>query len=153
MQFTSADPCGRTDRESLEDLPKAEFMMPGPERDRLVGLILNGTKTATAAMLLDYEDCGEPLPQVGDRSVLVDSDDHGVAVLTTTDVTVVRLADVTDQHAIDEGEGDTTAAQWRRTHEAFWDSPDYRAEFSDPHFPLDDDTLVVLERFAVTERL
>ena len=124
-----------------------------PERDRLVRLILEGTKTATAALLIDYIECGDPLPEIGDRSVLVDSDGRGVAVLTTIDVSVVRLADVTDQHAIDEGEGDTTAEQWRSTHETFWNSDEYRAEFSDPTFPLDDDTLVVLERFTVTERI
>ena len=28
------------------DLPKAEFMFPGPERDRLVKLILDGVRTA-----------------------------------------------------------------------------------------------------------
>ena len=137
----------------LANLPKSEFMMPGPERDRLVRLILEGTKTATAALLIDYIECGDPLPEIGDRSVLVDSDGRGVAVLTTIDVSVVRLADVTDQHAIDEGEGDTTAEQWRSTHETFWNSDEYRAEFSDPTFPLDDDTLVVLERFTVTERI
>lgn len=134
-------------------LPKAEFMMPGPDRNRLVGLILDGTKTATAALLLDYTECGDPLPKVGDQSVLVDSDDRGVALLVTTAVDMVRLGDVTDQQAIDEGEGDVTVAEWRRTHESFWNSPDYRAEFADPDFPLDDDTLVVLEHFAIAERL
>ncbi|KFI51816.1 ASCH domain-containing protein [Bifidobacterium biavatii] len=135
------------------DLPKAEFMAPGPERDRLVRLILNGTKTATAALLIDYTECGDPLPRIGDRSILVDSDEHGVAMLTTTDVSVVRLADVTNSHALAEGEVDTTAAQWRRTHEAYWNSAEYRSYFADPTFPVNDDTLVVLERFKVTERL
>lgn len=133
------------------DLPKAEFMAPGPERDRLVELILDGTKTATAALLIDYTECDDPLPRIGDRSVLVDSDEQGVAVLTTTDVSVVRLADVTDQHALAEGEGDTTAAQWRRTHEAYWNSAEYRSYFTNPAFPVNDDTLVVLEHFKVAE--
>ncbi|MBT1170147.1 ASCH domain-containing protein [Bifidobacterium sp. SO4] len=134
------------------DLPKAEFMAPGPARDRLVGLILDGVKTATASLLIDYEECGDPLPRIGGRSVLVDSDGQAVAVLATTDVAVIRLADVTDRHALAEGEGDTTAAQWRRTHEAYWNSEEYRAWFADPTFPINDDTLVVLERFTVTER-
>ncbi|MBW3090195.1 ASCH domain-containing protein [Bifidobacterium sp. 82T25] len=134
------------------DLPKAEFMTPGPTRDRLVGLILDGVKTATASLLIDYEECGDPLPRVGDRTVLVDSNGQGVAVLTTTDAAVVRLGDVTDRHALAEGEGDTTAAQWRRTHEAYWNSEEYRAWFTDPTFPINDDTLVVLERFTVMER-
>lgn len=135
------------------DLPKAEFMAPGLERDRLVGLILDGTKTATAALLIDYEECGDSLPRVGDRSILVDSNEQGVAVLVTVDVTVTRLADVTDSHALAEGEGDTTPAQWRRTHEAYWNSAEYRSYFADPTFLIDDDTLVVFERFRVAERL
>ena len=52
------------------NLPKAEFMFPGPERDRLVGLILAGTKTTTAALMIEYEEDDEPLPQVGERSPL-----------------------------------------------------------------------------------
>ncbi|NEG89194.1 ASCH domain-containing protein [Bifidobacterium aerophilum] len=135
------------------DLPKAEFMTPGPERDRLVRLILDGMKTATTALLIDYTECGDPLPRIGDRSVLVDSDGKSVAILTVTDVTVTRLADVTDRHAMAEGEGDTTSAQWLRTHEAYWNSAEYRSYFTDPTFPIDDDTLVVLEHFKVTERL
>ncbi|NMM97934.1 ASCH domain-containing protein [Bifidobacterium olomucense] len=131
------------------DLPKAEFMAPGLERDRLVGLILDGTKTATVALLRDYTECGDPLPRVGDRSVLVDSNEQGVAILVVTGVTVARLGDVTDQHASAEGEGDTTATQWRRTHEAYWNSSEYRSCFADPAFAIDDDTLVVLEYFKV----
>ena len=34
------------------DLPKAEFMFPGPERDRLVKLILDGVKTATVCLMI-----------------------------------------------------------------------------------------------------
>ncbi|WP_239519286.1 ASCH domain-containing protein [Bifidobacterium ramosum] len=128
-------------------------MEPGPERDRLIEMILEGTKTATAALLIDYTECDEPLPHIGNRSILVDSDEHGVAVLITTDVSVVRLADITDSHALAEGEGDTSAVQWRHTHEAYWNSAEYRSCFADPTFPINDDTLVVLERFKVTERL
>ena len=70
------------------DLPKAEFMFPGPERDRLVKLILDGVKTATAALMIEYEEEVEPLPCVGAHSVLVDSDERPVAVLVTTAVDV-----------------------------------------------------------------
>lgn len=87
------------------DLPKAEFMFPGPERDRLVKLILDGAKTATAALMIEYEEEVEPLPCVGAHSVLVDSDERPVAVLVTTAVDVIPLGKVTDRYAIDEGEG------------------------------------------------
>ena len=135
------------------NLPKAEFMFPGPERDRLVGLILAGTKTATAALMIEYEEDDEPLPQVGERSALVDSSERPVAILVTTAVDVIPLGKITDRHAIDEGEGDTTAAAWRHTHESFWNAPEYRNEFADPDFSLNDDSLVVFEHFKVVRLL
>ncbi len=138
---------------SMAQLPKAEFGFPGLLRDRLVGLILDGTKTATAALLQEYLDDGDPLPEIGARSVLVDSNGRDVAILTTTEVKITRLGDVTDRQAIDEGKGDVTASNWRRTHEDFWNSPEYRRECQDPGFAITDDTLVVLEHFAVTDRL
>lgn len=138
---------------SPDQLPKAEFGFPGPLRDRLVGLILDGTKTATAGLLQEYLEDADPLPRIGARSVLVDSNERDVAILTTTEVEVTRLGDVTDHQAIDEGEGDVTASQWRRTHEDFWNSPEYRQACQNPDFEITDDTLVVLEHFAVTERL
>ena len=67
----------------ISDLPKAEFMFPGPERDRLVKLILDGVKTATAALMIEYEEEGESLPCVGAHSALVDSDERPVAVLVS----------------------------------------------------------------------
>ena len=123
------------------DLPKAEFMFPGPERDRLVKLILDGVKTATAALMIEYEE------------VLVDSDERPVAVLVTTAVDVIPLGKVTDRYAIDEGEGDVTAAQWRSAHESFWNSAEYRDEFANPNFPLNDNSLIVFEHFEVEQRL
>ncbi len=86
-------------------LPTAEFAFPGPLRDRLVAAILDGSKTATTGLVAEYEREGEPLPEAGDRSVLVDSDGRPVAVLEVTGVRVVPLAQVDSAHAVDEGEG------------------------------------------------
>ena len=124
------------------DLPKAEFMFPGPERDRLVKLILDGVKTATAALMIEYEEEVEPLPCVGAHSVLVDSDERPVAVLVTTAVDVIPLGKVTDRYA-----------QWRSAHESFWNSAEYRDEFANPNFPLNDNSLIVFEHFEVEQRL
>ena len=65
----------------------------------------------------------------------------------------VILAEVDRAHAVAEGEGHTTVAAWRAAHEDFWHGPDVRRELGDPEFTVDDDTLVVLERFRVVERL
>lgn len=133
-------------------LPTAQFAFPGPLRDRLVRLILEGRKTATTGLLIECDLGLEVFPVLGSLSVLVDSNDHPVAVLQCTGVQVVRLADVPMQHVLDEGEGHASLGAWRADHELFWRSAELRAELGDQTFDVDDDTRVVLERFAVVER-
>lgn len=132
-------------------LPKAEFAFPGPLRDRLVAAILNGSKTTTTGLLVEYGRKKEPLPKAGDRSLLVDSNDRPVAVLELLDVRVERLEDVDLAHVQDEGEGHATVAAWREGHERFWHSEEMREELGDPTFAVNDTTRVVLERFRVIE--
>ncbi|MEV1320440.1 ASCH domain-containing protein [Micromonospora arborensis] len=133
----------------FDDLPLAEFAFPGPLRDSLVAAILSGAKTSTSALLIGYERANEALPEVGERSAVVDSAGRRVAVIELIEVRVTRLADVDLRHALAEGEGDESVAQWRAGHEAFWHSAEVRAELGDPGFTVDDDTLVVTERFRL----
>ncbi|MFH8569323.1 ASCH domain-containing protein [Streptomyces sp. NPDC017993] len=134
---------------NIASLPRAEFAFPGPLRDRLVAAILNGSKTSTTGLVVDYEHDGEPLPEVGSRSVVIDSDDRPVAVIEVTGVRVVPLAQVDLAHVVDEGEGDATVAHWRAGHERFWHSEEMRAALEDPEFTVHDGTLTVLERFRL----
>jgi uncharacterized protein YhfF len=85
----------------------------------------------------------------------VDSAERPVAVVETESVRVARLADVDDQHAIDEGEGYANAHEFRVAHERFWNGyiDDLRNRLGDPGFALGDDTVVVLQRFRVIEGL
>ena len=134
---------------NLDELPRMEFAFPGGLRDRLVAAILSGAKTATTGLVLDYERADEPLPEVGQLLAVVDSADRRVAAIEVTQVRVIRLADVDLQHALDEGEGDESVAEWRAGHEEFWHSAEVRAELSDPHFTVNDDTLVLAQRFRL----
>ncbi|WP_436776283.1 ASCH domain-containing protein [Yinghuangia sp. YIM S09857] len=134
-------------------LPSAEFGFPGPLCDKLVSAILTGAKTSTTGLLVDYEVEGEPLPTVGTRQVVVDSDMRPVAVIEVTEVRTVPLRDVDWPHVRDEGEGDESIASWRAAHEAFWHSSEMREALGDPHFEVDDDTIVVAERFRLVERI
>lgn len=135
------------------ELPVAEFGFPGPLRDRLVAAILAGTKTTTSGLVADYEHEGEPLPGPGLREAVVDSAGHRVAVIETVAVRVIRLADVGLAHALGEGEGYTSVAEWRAGHERFWHSEQMRAAMDDPDFTVDDDTLVVAHEFRLVESL
>lgn len=142
-------------RPDLASLTTWGFAFPGPLRDELTALALAGTKTTTASLLVDFEVEGSALPTPGNREVLVDSNEQPVAVVETITCRVVRLADVDDVHAIDEGEGYANAAEFRVAHERFWNGyiDDLRAGLGDPGFALTDDTMVVLERFTIVERL
>lgn len=121
------------------DLPPFELGHPRTAlRQKLVDAALRGDKTATAGL---YEQ-NEPLPRVGDRSVLVGFDDEPVAIVETTEVRVVRAGDVDLAFAVDEGEGFETVADWRRAHESFWADRQ-----------IDDETLIVAVRFVLVERL
>ncbi len=132
-----------------EDLPVAEFAFPGPLRDQLVAAIVAGAKTTTTGLIADYEHEGEPLPRPGDRQVVIDSAGRPVTVIETVAVRVLRLADIDLPHAVAEGEGYTSVAEWRAGHEAFWHSDQLREALDDPGFTVDDDTLVVAQEFRV----
>ena len=130
-------------------MPNFEFAFPGPLRDKLVDAVLAGRKVTTTGLLVDYEHAGDDLPQVGDRFTVIDSAGHPVAVIEMTEVRVLPLGEIDLQHAIDEGEGDTSVAQWRTNHEKFWHSQEMRDALNDPEFTVDDTTLAVAQRFRL----
>jgi len=134
-----------------ENLPVAEFGFPGPLRDRLVAAILAGSKTTSSSLVTEYEKDGEPLPAAGLREAVVDSAGNVVAVIETTAVRIVRLGDVDLAHALGEGEGYTSVAQWRAGHERFWHSAAMRGALDDPTFAVGDDTLIVAQAFRLAE--
>jgi uncharacterized protein YhfF len=148
------DPPGGSSRgEHLRDLPIAESAFPGPLRDQLVAAILAGRKSTTTGLVADYEHEHEPLPRPGRREVVVDSAGAPFAVIETTAVRVLRLADVDLAHALAEGEGYASVAQWRAGHELFWHSAAMREALNDPDFTVDDDTPVVAHEFRLVRRL
>ncbi|MFD8782174.1 ASCH domain-containing protein [Kitasatospora sp. NPDC059599] len=149
----SDHPYAGPDDPRVAALPPEEFAFPGPLRDQLVAAVLSGAKTSTTGLIADYEHEGEPLPQPGERAAVLDSDGRRVAVIETTDVRVVPLAEVDLQHALDEGEGYGSVADWRATHEGFWRSPEMLAALDDPDFAVDDATPVVLQRFRLVADL
>ncbi|PBC71788.1 uncharacterized protein YhfF [Streptomyces sp. TLI_235] len=138
---------------SHHGLPKAEFAFPGPLRDALVAAILDGSKTSTTGLVAEYEKLGEPLPSAGLRQAVVDSDDRVVAVIELTEVRIAPLAEVDLAHAVAEGEGYGSVAEWRTGHESFWHSEELRAALEDPAFTVDGSTPLVLQRFRVVERM
>lgn len=133
--------------DEIADLPIEEYAFPGPLRDALVGAILDGRKTSTTSLVVQYKLEDEPLPVVGDRGVVVDSSGRSVCITEVSEVRVVPLGAVDVAHAIDEGEGYQTVSDWRAGHEEFWHSRAFRAAVRDPTFTVSDATEAVLVRF------
>jgi uncharacterized protein YhfF len=131
------------------------FAFPGSElRRELVDLVLAGTKTATAGLAVELELDNETMPTPGFREAVVDAEDRIVAVIETTECRVVRMADVDDQFARDEGEGFADAAEWRAAHERFWSGyiGELRERLGNPEFSLTDNTAVICQRFRLVDR-
>ena len=115
----------------------------GGDPDELASLVLAGTKTATASA---YDAYGpdEPLPQVGDYSVVLDSRGDARCVIRTTRVYLCPYEQVPAEHAWKEGEGDRSLAYWRKAHEAF-----FTEELAEVGLPFTEDRTVVCEEFTV----
>jgi uncharacterized protein YhfF len=130
---------------TLEVVPPPAFSFGStPESaDELLHLVLDGTKTATAGALWDFEDEGEALPEVGSLSILVDGRGHPRALITITDVEVLPFDQVGEEHAFLEGEGDRSLTYWREVHERFFAEVATHGRGFQPDMP------VVLERFKV----
>jgi uncharacterized protein YhfF len=116
--------------------------------------VLSGRKTASAGLLVEYELDGDQVPTPGLREVIMDADGRFVGETETTECRVLRMAEVDDRFARDEGEGFADAADWRAAHERFWNGyiDEIRDRLGDPGWSLTDDTLIVCQRFRLTER-
>lgn len=112
--------------------------------DELIELVINGPKRATAGAVAEYEADREPLPDVGDLSIVVDGSLRPRALLETTEVRVGPLSSVDDQFAWDEGEGDRTRRWWLDAHQRF-----FIRSFARLGLEYHPDIDVVFERFEV----
>lgn len=85
---------------ALESMQPPSWWFGGTrgEADALLDLVLTGTKTATCTLHGDYEAAAEPLPEAGTMSILLDGSGRPRALLVTTDVRVLPLAEVDAAH-------------------------------------------------------
>lgn len=116
----------------------------GAAPDLLAQLVLSGKKTATASAHPLYALEGEPLPEAGQYSVILNSASEAVCIIRTTRVTVVPYREITADHAFKEGEGDRSLDDWRAVHEAF-----FTKELSACGLTFDESMPVVCEEFEV----
>lgn len=116
----------------------------GDDSDRLAELVKAGIKTATCSLYCFYEIEEEPLPEVGEYNIILNSADEAVCITRTTKVYVTTFCDVTEEHAFKEGEGDRSLGYWRKAHEEFFGN-----ELSAIGKVLDGETKIVCEEFEL----
>ena len=116
----------------------------GDDPERLAELVKAGIKTATCSLHCLYEIEKEPLPEVGEYNVILNSADEAVCITRTTNVYVTAFDNVTEEHAFKEGEGDRTLGYWRKVHERFFGN-----ELSAIGKVFDGETKLVCEEFEL----
>ncbi len=88
--------------------------------DELGQLIAAGTKTATCSALWEWEADGDPLPDVGLMTIVLDGQQQPWCIIEITEVTVQAYNQVDAQFAYEEGEGDRSLTYWRKVHWHFF---------------------------------
>lgn len=138
-------------RQTLPGLPEKQtvawsFGATPKHADELLDLVLEGTKTGTASSLWDHHATDEPIPYVGEHSIILDGLGRPRSIIETYDVQIVPFNEVTEEHAHAEGEGDRTLQAWQEIHREFW------KKYSESPTGFRDDMPVVCERFRVIYR-
>ena len=125
--------------------PTAEVFGDHPElTDELLGLVLDGTKRATASLVVEYAIEGQPLPRIGSHWIACDSAGRPRAILRSTELRIGTFASVDERFAYDEGEDDRTLASWRENHARYW-----RRVATGLGFEWTEEHEIVFERFSV----
>lgn len=123
----------------------AEGWGDGPAMaDELGTLIAQGIKTATCSSLWEWEAEGDPTPEPGLITIVLDGVGEPLCIVETVEVTVRKYNEVDAEFAHEEGEGDLSLNYWREAHRNFFSRalPKIGKEFSE-EMPL------VCERFRV----
>ena len=118
-----------------------EFGSVGESRSAILDCLFNGNKRATAGLLEhDYDAEGESLEEVGEVLVVLGNELEPVGRIRATRVEVTTFAEVPDEFALAEAEGDFSAADFRASHRAYWTRAGYE---------ISDETKVVLMYFEL----
>lgn len=112
--------------------------------DDLGHLVASGEKTGTCSALWEWEAEGNPIPQPGLITIVLDGIGQPICIIEITDVLVCRFNAVDEEFAHAEGEGDLSLEYWREAHTKYFSRvlPKLDREFSE-------DMLLVCERFKL----
>lgn len=111
--------------------------------NELLRLVLIGKKKATAASYEAFIIEKEPLPKIGDLSIITDFDGNPRCVVETKQITILPFKDFSYDIVKREGE-DETLESWRKKHTIFFTNSAKALGFT-----FSEDMLIVFEDFEV----
>ena len=116
--LTAEDAIDRFVRESGLDIAEYDAYFYGyPEvADEILAALLRGDKRATTGLRCLYDIEHEPLPQVGQYSVILDSKGLPHCITRITKIEITPFRDISEAYAFIEGEGDKSLNYWKDAH-------------------------------------
>jgi len=112
----------------------AEGWGDGPAMaDELGALIAQGIKTGTCSALWEWEVEGNPVPEAGLITIVLDGRGEPLCIVETVEVSIRQYNEVDADFARAEGEGDLSLNYWREAHRSFFSRvlPKISKEFSE----------------------
>ncbi|MBQ7874711.1 MAG: ASCH domain-containing protein [Oscillospiraceae bacterium] len=112
--------------------------------DRLASLCLAGIKTATSSIYETFELDGMKVPEEGDYSIILDSEEVPLFIIKDTKVEIKKFSEIDAEFAEKEAEGDQTLEGWRKIH-----AKEFENKCGEYGIGFNDDTLILCEEFEV----
>jgi len=112
--------------------------------NHLASLVVQGEKRATASLLWSYESDNDPLPEVGQLSVITNWKGEPQCIVEVTEIEIKPYNEVTAEFAFIEGEGDKSLEYWRKVHWEF-----FSMECEEIGKQPTEEMLIILEQFTV----
>lgn len=114
------------------------------DANELAELTRTRVKRATASLHKVYSFENEPIPKVGEFSVVTNWQDEAICIIQVEKVEILPFRTITEEHEKIEGEGDMSLEYWRKAHIKF-----FNEEANKMGIQFTEDLLVVFERFKV----
>jgi uncharacterized protein YhfF len=112
--------------------------------DRIAQLISSGEKTTTSRLEWDREKANDPIPKIGDKSIVLDAQQNPVCVTEVTDVYIIAFNQVDAEFVFRYGEGSRDMNFWNKN---MWEY--YEAECLELGLQATPDMPMICEVFKV----
>ncbi len=88
------------------------------DANKCVDLVLKGIKKATSSSLIGLQSRNEPLPKIGEFTVITDWNKNAKCIVKTTAVKLKPFFSIDANYVEKEGERDNSLEYWKKTN---WD--------------------------------